>query len=173
MHLIRRPERAMTVATRWRDGSEILEYHPRSRAIQWLREKVTDGQAGVDPFDASVFILIADNFERVWGYRACELTGYVLSKCDEADGGQRLRVVLEADVRLELDLDTDAPPLMADEALASRGVDSPTAVMDAVFGVLPEARPTLYSVPVDPETEAARAMRTAKNAYDERYPEGA
>jgi len=49
---------------------------------------------------------------------------------------------------------------------ASYGVTAAIAAIEA-------QRPVLHSVPIDPETLAARAMRTAKSAYDHRYPEGA
>lgn len=119
MHLTRRTPRPMAVAQKWADGTPITDYHPRLRAIQWLREKVAAGEAGLDVYDLSIFILDAHKYETVWAHRAVDLTGAVLVVTPTADGGRRFRTILEADVRTELGLDL-ATALMSDEPLASR-----------------------------------------------------
>lgn len=170
MHLTRRAPRAMAVATRWNDGSEIAHYNPRTEATRLLREKIAEKRAGLDPFDPHTFVLLASEHEQVWAYLALELCGVVLSRAETADGGQRIRAVLESDVRSELGLDGETPAVIGDLVTVIRHMDAPTALMDAVFGVLPEARPVLFSVPLEAGDEPAYlpALREARAAYDRR-----
>lgn len=176
MHLTgRRAPRALAVATRWADGTDITEYQPRARAIQWLRERITDQAAGLDPYDSSVFIVDVGAHERVWGYRAFELAGTVLFRTETGHGGQRIRGILEADARDELGLDGLTPPLMGDEPLASRAVAYDFSSYGVATGIAALEAPPLHSVPDQDRdgSEAMLALRVARAAYDRRYPEGA
>lgn len=123
--------------------------HPRVAAVELLRDKIAADQAGLDPYDETIFVLQARDTERVWARRALELCGLVVDQT--MDG--RFRAVLEADVRAELGLDTTGRSLMLDEPLASRG--AAYAVMDATIAALEQ--PTSLT-----------ALRDAKAAYDRR-----
>jgi hypothetical protein len=126
--------RPFPVADRTRNGEPYRIMNPRLAAIDLLREKIADRKAGLDPYDTSIFILVARPDEKVWANRALELCGIVLStSVDTAEGGRRFRTHLADDVRVELGLDSANPPLMDDEPLASRSVDSPP---EAILHVL-------------------------------------
>ena len=104
----------------------------RDTALEYLRDKIDHGQAGLDPYDPSIFILDAGANEIVWAYRMLHQLGLVLVNSVRG-GGRRYTTVLEADVRMTLGLDEPDAPTMADVALASRGVDAainaPTLVL--------------------------------------------
>lgn len=98
--------RPFPVADRTREGDPYDTYHPRLRAIRHLRDLITDGRAGVDPHDDTVFVLDVRPHEQVWARSVVELTGLFLSEIRSAAGGFcRYRMILEADVRQELGLD--------------------------------------------------------------------
>ena len=160
MNPLRRP-RPFPVADRDRDGQPYEHAHPRLAAIRWLREKIADQQAGLDPFDPTIFVLLARPHEPVWAYRALELTGTVISRQHDGVGGQRLRAILEADVRAELGLDGPEPPKMADEPLASRRADPAVVARDIVA-------PSTVLHAASEESEGMLALRRARQAYDER-----
>src|SRR5437868_5869834 len=124
-----RPTRPFPVADRFRDGAIVEAMHPRIAAIRLLREHIADRRAGLDPYDDTIFVLVAHEHERVWCNRALELTGLVLTYLPDGDG-IRFRAILEADVRQELGLDGPDAPTMGDEPLASRGVDAALVLMD-------------------------------------------
>src|SRR4051812_34252047 len=107
MHMPTLGWRPFPVADRTRDGDPYRMMHPRLAAIGLLREKITDRKAGLDPYDTSIFILVARPDEKVWANRALELCGIVLStSVVTAEGGRRFRTHLADDVRAELGLDT-------------------------------------------------------------------
>lgn len=135
-----KPRRAFPVADRFRDGILVETRHPRLEAIRFLRERIADGRAGLDPFDPTIFIVHALPHERVFGYRCLELCGEVLTTGDNEDGSRRMRATLAPDVRGELELSKPGAPLMLDEPLASRGVRSIDRVMEVVLDVLPPPR---------------------------------
>jgi hypothetical protein len=142
-----------------------LAAHPRVAAIEFLKEKIAAGEAGADPYCAPDFIVDAGANETVWVNRCASLCGVILLRLPVVGGGERFRVVLEADVRHELGLDWH-PALMLDEPLASRRADAPTVLMDATLAALGEVR-------VDepqPAPVYLPAMRAAKQAYDRAYP---
>lgn len=91
---------------------------PRQAAIRFLAVKLAAGQAGLDPYDASVVLVDVAENEQVWARAAVECVGLFLHQ----GGSQRIRMLLEADVRQELGLDAPDAPVMADEPLASRGL---------------------------------------------------
>jgi hypothetical protein len=169
MHLpTRRHPRPFPVADRFRDGALVESEHPREAAIRHLRETIAAKRAGVDPFDRSLFILVALPHELTWAYRALELCGSVLVAGEMDGGGRRLKAILEADVRLALGLDLEGAPEM-EEPLASRAVDaSATAIMDSIFSVLPEAPPILSVLAETQEPVSRAAIERAKEAYDAR-----
>jgi hypothetical protein len=168
MHLPTRSKRPFPVADRFRDGTLVESEHPRAAAIRHLRETIADKRAGVDPFDRSLFVLVALPHELTWAYRALELCGTVLVAGDMDGGRRRLKAILEADVRLALGLDLEGAPEM-EEPLASRAVDaSATKIMDAIFGTLPEAPPILSVLAETQEPVSAAAIERAKAAYDAR-----
>jgi len=137
---------------------------PRDAAVQLLGEHLDDGRAGLDPYDATIFILDAHADEKVWAHRCLELTGLVVGISLNCDGRQttRYRAILEADVRYKLALDCGAPT-MDDEPLASRAAG---AAMDATFAALPAAPRVLTLVGGRLEPEAMVALRRAKDAYE-------
>lgn len=142
-------------AFRRRDIQTLLDAQPipetpREIAVEWIREKVKAGKAGLDPYDPSVFVLAAGANERTWAYRSLELTGIVVSRTVQ-DGGERFRAHLEADVRMELRLDLDGC-WMTDEPLASRSVESTLT--------------HLTLAQLDPERESTAAIRRAFDAFE-------
>lgn len=106
----------------------------RELAIGWLRDKLTEGEAGLDPYDRTVLIVEADANERVWARTVIEVTGLFLT---EYKG--EFRCIVETDVYDRLGLSADGAPLM-DSPISP--TYAPTALMDAVFGSL-EPRPAL------------------------------
>jgi hypothetical protein len=112
----RSPSRSNTLAD--------LPPNPRAAATQWLAEKIRDGEAGLDPYDRMILVVKAEEYERVWAYRAFELCGYALDVVDEGSGARRIRGVVDDDVRLRLKLYRPDAPLMVEEPLSSRGVDA-------------------------------------------------
>lgn len=137
--------------------------HQRDTAISYLRDKLAAREAGLDPFDAALFIVQAGAHEIVWAYRMLEQVGAVISIREDGDG-RRYKAVLQTAARTELRLDdgdcTDES-FMTDEPLASRGVDS---TIEALFDAAPDA-PDLRLVE---EPLSTAAIRRAKQAYDER-----
>jgi len=132
--------------------------HPRDVAIDWIREKIRLGKAGLDAYDPAVFVLVSSLNETIWANTCLELVGEVLTRVDQIGGGQRLRAVLEADARLALELDiaSSATPWMLDEPLASRSVESTSGRMELLLGSL------------DPERESSEAIRRAHAAFESR-----
>jgi hypothetical protein len=106
------------------------EPHPRTVAKAYIAELVSQGRAGLDPYDRSLLILDADPFERVWANRALELVGLIPDYRMWA-GRLRYRATISAAIRAELGLDAADAPTVEDEPLASRAV---------------EARPTLQLI---------------------------
>lgn len=147
---------------------DIPRTPPRDHAIQWLREKILDGHAGLDVYDPSVFILNVATYEQVWGYRAVELAGTVLSRHGDGHGGQRIRGVLEADARQELGLDElGNRPWIVDEPLASRAVD-PQAGPAFVHPFPPQLRIVEDAAPAADELQQrADAIYLADRAQDD------
>jgi hypothetical protein len=150
--------KAMPVADRDRQGNLYEHEHPRLAAIRFLRERIADKRAGLDQYDRSIFILAAAPHEKVWGNRALELCGIVLTAVPQPGGRTRYRAVLEADVRIELGLDAADAPMM-DEPLASRAVSAATAAQMFVEG----------DDTFDEETGAMRALKQAREAYERRF----
>lgn len=98
--------RPFPVADRTRDGDLYESYHPRLVAIRHLRDLLQEGRAGVDPHDETVFVLDVRPHEQAWARTAVEMTGLFLSEIrSDAGGFCRYRMILEADVRLELGVD--------------------------------------------------------------------
>jgi hypothetical protein len=161
--------RPFPVADRTRDGDPYRLMHPRLAAIDLLREKIADQKAGLDPYDRGVFILEARPDETVWANRALNLVGHVLpTSTGTAEGGRRFRVAVYDDVRTELGLDSPNPPLMEDEPLASRSVDSPPeAILHALHPAQPNLRLVADPKPI-PIMQAAmdRAMQLAALRVD-------
>lgn len=140
LHLAR-PARPFPVADRTRDGELYRTMHPRLAAIDLLREKAVDGRAGVDTYDASVFILDALPHEIVWARRCLLLCGELIGERELGRGRVRYRAILEADVRATLDLDEEPRRyVITDEPLASRGVEAPP---EAILHVLHPPKPQL------------------------------
>lgn len=139
-----------------RVDERLRERHPRDVATDWIRTKIQAGDAGLDPYDPSIFILVAGRNEKLWAYCTLELVGEVVTRVDQIGGRQRLRAVLEADARLALGLDETPAPLMLDEPLSSRSVESTSGRMDMLLASL------------DPERESSSAIRRAYGAYEER-----
>lgn len=137
------------------------EYQPRDHAIRYLRDKIRVGEAGLDQYDPSIFVLYAGDHERVWAHTMLNLVGVVESVVDGWDGRRRFKVILEADVRVELGVDHASP---MGEPLASRGVDAAGIVMDEVLRVLPTVPVRLLEAEREPVS--FRAMRAAKRAFD-------
>lgn len=125
--------------------------HPRVAAVELLRDKLAADQAGLDPYDETIFVLQARDTEIVWARRALELCGVVLDQTIEG----RFRAILKPDVRAELGLDTVDRALMLDEPLASRAVDH---VMDATLAALEPPRPTSITALIE-----ARAAYQRRN----------
>lgn len=159
--------RPIAVAKHWADGTAIVDYHPRLKAVEWIRGKIADEKAGLDPWDPTIFIVVAFQYERVFGYRCLELCGEVLTTADNEDGTRRLRATLAADVRAELELSKPDAPLMLDEPLASRGVGPLLYVVEGDY------EPTISGVRLLADagvelTPGQQALRAAKAAYDKR-----
>lgn len=139
---------------------------PRLAAIAMLREKIAEKRAGLDPYDARLFIVELGPNEVKWGTIAVCLAGWPVNRTERPDGSVRLYAVIEADVRAEFGLDGADPPLMPDEPLASRGVDAaPGIALDRMLQALPSA-------PSQAEPVSLAALREAKAAYDKRWPHG-
>lgn len=139
-----RPRAPFPVADRTRDGLLYETEHPRLTALRFCREHIADRLAGVDPYDEAVFILIARPHEVAFARRMLDLVGERLSQTANEDGSVRYRAILEADARVEFNLDeTRNRPVMEDEPLASRAV----APDDAILRVLHPAQPRLEVVP--------------------------
>jgi hypothetical protein len=112
--------RPFPTADRSRDGDLYEHEHPRLAAIRHLREAIAAGRAGLDPYDETIFLFDALPNEVVWAGAVVNLTGLLLDVTGAPEGGRRYRMILEADVRQELDLDRCCPPTLDDEPLASR-----------------------------------------------------
>lgn len=154
------------VVAQFADGTPATDFHPRLKAVEFLRETIADRRAGGDPYDPAIFILHAGEHEKVWAARALELCGEVICAFDLPDGTKRFRVIVEADVRMELHLDGEGAPLMDDEPLASRRVD------DSVVSLISEAREQREAERVRNSDSVMAAIGRAKDAYDRRYPYG-
>lgn len=115
--------RPFPVADRTREGDPYDTYHPRLRAIRHLRDLITDGRAGVDPHDDTVFVLDVRPHEQVWARAVVELTGLFLSDIRGTAGFCRYRMILEADVKHELGLDRYETPEVDTPETAGELVD--------------------------------------------------
>jgi hypothetical protein len=114
--------RAFPVADRTRDGVLYETENPRLTALRLCREKISENRAGLDPYDSTIFILVARPHEVVFVERMLGLLGEIRNTSDEQGGGKRFRVIVALDVRAELHLDSVHAPIKDDEPLASRGV---------------------------------------------------
>lgn len=133
---------------------------PRRAAIRLLREKIDAGTAGLDQYEPADLILIAAENEKVWARRALQLVGVILDASPTDERGIRFRAIIEVDVRDELGLDGDTPPLM-ETPLASRAVDRTFYPVEVTIASLEERRLRL----VDPTPPAMRAaMLEAQHA---------
>lgn len=98
------------------------ESDERDASISWLRVKLFDGTAGLDPWDASVLIVEVPSPDRAW---RLDLIGTVLLDHPHVRPDRstctRVRAILEADVRLQLGLDEPGAPTL-ETPLASRAV---------------------------------------------------
>lgn len=142
-------------------AEQLIPETPREIALDWLRERVREGRAGLDVYDPSVFILAANPNEITWAHRCVDLVGDERYAVKQSDGGQRIYSVLADDARRTLRLDEEGR-WMTDEPLASRSVDhtdeQTRASMRLLLGGL------------DPERESTAALRSAHAAYEERQP---
>lgn len=163
MNLPNARRKPFPVADRMRDGTPVESQHPKLRAIRYLREKIYDRQAGLDPYDRGVFVLIAHENELVWANRAIDLCGWVLpTSTDTIDGGKRFRCALYDDVLADLGLTGAFPAVIEDEPLASRAVRDTDP--DAVLRVLHPLQPRLDLVPdLGDESEAMAALKQARH----------
>lgn len=150
---LRRP---FPVAARARTGELYETEHPRLAALRFCREKIVENRAGLDPYDDTVFVLVAREHETVWARHMLDLVGVVIGEAPEPGGGMRYRAVLESDVRVELGCDTPHPPIKADEALASRGVDAPA---EAILHVLHPPKQHLQLVVDNGDPDPVPAFR--------------
>lgn len=147
--------RPFPVADRDRQGDPYDTYHPRLRAIKHLRDLTDEGRAGLDPTDPTVFVIDVRPHEEVWARSVVELTGLFLSEIRSAAGGFcRYRMILEADVRQDLRLDSgDAARLDSPE--------TPGEVVDLFEAAdLARAEECLHS----PSTPVEHAIATAHAA---------
>lgn len=97
----------------------------REASISWLRVKMFDGTAGLDPFDAAVMIVEVASPDRAW---RLNLIGAILWEHPHVRPDHstciRVRAILEADVRMLLGLDEPGAPTL-ETPLASRAADHP------------------------------------------------
>jgi hypothetical protein len=102
-----------------------VDPHERDASISWLRVKCIEGTAGLDPYDRTVMIVEVTDPNKAW---RLDHIGHVLETHPHVRPNRstciRIRALLEADVRQELDLDGDSPPVLTDTALASRHPDA-------------------------------------------------
>lgn len=162
--LPRPPARPFPVADRTRDGDAYDAYNPRLRAIRHLHDLLTDGRAGLDPADPTVFVLDVRPHEQVWARSVVELTGLFLSEIRSATGGFcRYRMIVEADVRQELRLDSGDAPRLDSPETAGELVD----LFEAADFALAERR--LHS----PSTPVEHAIATAHAAQQHMQERGA
>lgn len=105
----------------------------RELTISWLRVKLFDHSAGLDPFDASVLIVEVASPDRAW---RLDHVGQILESHPHVRPDRstciRVRALIEADVRQELGLDDLNPPVL-DTPLASRAL---RAVPEAAADIL-------------------------------------
>lgn len=118
-----RPTRPFPVATSTREGDPYETYNPRLRAIKHLRDLINDQRAGTDPNDPTVFVLDVRPHEQVWARAVVEMTGLFLSNIRGTAGFCRYRMILEADVRLDLGLDRPRAHLVETVESAGEVVD--------------------------------------------------
>ena len=141
---------------------------PRLIALELLREKIAMRQAGLDPYRPSDLIVKAGPNEVKCFEGCCKQVAVDREKVGKQslfNGGMKFRVTPTVDALRELGLDGLDAPLMLDEPLASRAVtpdEFSSFVMAAIAAIERQQAP----VSLD-------AMRTARAAYDERYPHGA
>lgn len=92
----------------------------RDASISWLRVKMFEGTAGLDPWDAAVMIVEVASPDRAW---RLDLIGTVIGEHPHVRPDRstctRVRAILEADVRQELGLDEPGAPTL-ETPLASR-----------------------------------------------------
>lgn len=85
----------------------------RDASISWLRVKVWDGTAGLDPHDSAVMIVEVASPERAW---RLDLIGEQLISHPHVRPDHspciRVRAILEADVRMQLGLDEPGAPVL-------------------------------------------------------------
>lgn len=137
---------------------------PRELAIEWLAAKIIDGRAGLDPTEKAIFVVDAEGYERTWAYRALELTGIVLNRIPDPDGGERFWATLEADVHLALGLDAADAPVVDDPRSAEWEPES----LPAPVTIASLARPAPQLRLLEPADEPvmAPALREARAAYE-------
>jgi hypothetical protein len=153
----------MSTTTRTRAPVTVLP-HPRDTAIEWLREKTADGKAHLHPDETGDLLVVVGPNERRWGNIAVNLCGVVIDRATLPGGGECIRLVAEADVRLELGLDEiPNPHSMAADAVLATLPPAPRVGLALVEA----AQRVTTSEPV-----SMQAMRDAKAAYDVRYPHG-
>lgn len=158
-----RPTRPFPVADRFADGTPVVDYHPRLKAIEWLRGKVADRQAETCPDTPTDLLVTVGQHETRWANIAANLVGIILDRATLPGGGECLRVVPEADVRIDVGLGE----LPSAQSLA----------MDAILAAMPPApRASLALIEsaqratkTEPETLMEPAMRAAHDAW-ERHP---
>lgn len=152
------------VADRARDGDLYESMHPRLAAIRLLREKIAAGQAGLDPYQPSDFIVVAAANELRWARISVNYCGLVLTEFEQPGGGARFRVVLESDVRADLGLDSADPPYMADEPLASRRVDGADCADALATAAVYALNAPQHTQLITGEPLSLAALRAAKHA---------
>jgi hypothetical protein len=100
------------------------EVDERDASISWLRVKILDGTAGLDPFDQAVMIVEVPSPDRAW---RLDLIGHILLDHPHVRPDRstciRVRAIIEADVRMQLGLGGSGAPTLRDEPLASRVAD--------------------------------------------------
>lgn len=136
-------------------------HSPRFRAIQHIRDLLHDGRGGADPNDPTVFVLDVRPHEQVWARAVVEMTGLFLSEIrSDAGGFCRYRMILEADVRVELGLDV-REQLLEPVETAGEAVD----LFEARDLALAEER---LNHPTTPLEHAIAAARDAQQRMLER-----
>lgn len=97
----------------------------REASISWLRVKILDGTAGLDPFDEAVMIVEVPSPERAW---RIDLIGEVIVDHPHVRRDRstciQVRAIIEADVRMLLGLDVPGAPVLKDTPLAALSVEA-------------------------------------------------
>lgn len=107
------------------------EADERDAATTWLRTKLWDGTAGLDPDDPAVIIVEVSSPEKAW---RLDLIGQPLSYLThvrpDLSTCLRVRAILEADVRVALRLDEPGAPTLRDRPLVAAHHDAPGQILD-------------------------------------------